>query len=160
AFRAQVDDAALALKTLDGLMWSDARFIAFRDEEGHLMPDPAVARQMEARFAEQLTKMDDDDEVKSVVAITHHQPFYEVVSRSGQMPWEYFCAFMGSEGLGKVIQACRKAKYAVYGHSHIPGRHDIDGLVAYGTPLGYPRERRGLTDAQLAETRVGWIDLE
>ncbi|MEO1336835.1 MAG: metallophosphoesterase [Myxococcota bacterium] len=160
AFREQFDDAALALKTLDGLMWSDARFIAFRDEGGHLMPDPAIARQMEDRFIEQLTQMDANDEVDSVVAVTHHQPFYEVVSRTGQMPWEYFCAFMGSKGLGEAIRNCRKAKYAVYGHSHIPGRLDMDGLVTYGTPLGYPRERRGLTDEQLTETRIGWIELD
>lgn len=159
AFREQVDDAALAQKTLDGLMWSDARFIAFRDEEGHLMPDPAVARRMEAQLAEHLRALDDDDQVVQVIAVTHHQPFYEVVTRTGQMPWEYFCAFMGSVGLGEAIRCSHKVTTAVYGHTHVVGRYDLDGLVAYGTPLGYPRERRGLPDSQLASTRIGWIEI-
>ncbi len=159
-FRAQVDDMALALKTFDGLMWSDARFIAFRDAEGNLMPDPLVARQMEAELEQHLSKMDADDHIHNVVAVTHHQPFYEVVSRTGTMPWEYFCAFMGSAGLGKAIRSSPKVKIAVYGHTHVLGRHELDGLVVYGTPLGYPRERRGLSDDALADTRVGWIDVE
>ena len=159
SFRAQIDDMALATKTLDGLMWSDARFIAFRDEDGNLMPDPAVARRMEAQLAEHLQRMDGDDGIDEVVAVTHHQPFYEVVSRTGQLPWEYFCAFMGSAGLGETIRRSPKVRTVVYGHTHVVGRHELDGLLAYGTPLGYPRERRGLPADQLADTRIGWIDI-
>lgn len=159
AFREQVDDTALALKTLNGLMWSDARFIAFRDEEGHLMPDPAVAREMESELGAHLDRMDADDSIQQIVAVTHHQPFYEVVSRSGQLPWEYFCAFMGSAALGERIRRSPKVKTVVYGHTHVVGRYELDGLLAYGTPLGYPRERRGMPEDQLAETRIGWIDI-
>ena len=158
-FRAQVDDKALALKTLDGLMWSDARFIAFRDEAGNLMPDPAVARRMEAQLGAHLALMEADPAVKEVIAVTHHQPFYEVVTRTGQMPWEYFCAFMGSSGLGTTIRSSSKVSTAVYGHTHMVGRYDLDGLLAYGTPLGYPRERRGLPPDELATSRIGWIDV-
>ena len=159
SFRAQIADSALAQKTLDGLMWSDARFIAFRDEQGHLMPDPEVARRMEAQLGEHLRRMDADEQVAEIVAVTHHQPFYEVVTRTGQMPWEYFCAFMGSRGLGETIRQSSKVRTAVYGHTHVVGRYELDGLLAYGTPLGYPRERRGLPQGQLAETRIGWIDV-
>lgn len=158
SFRDQVDDRALALKTLDGLMWSDARFIAFRDESGHLMPDEAVARRMEAELEAHLSQVDADSRVREVVAVTHHQPFYEVVTRTGQLPWEYFCAFMGSAGLGAAIRKSPKVRTAVYGHTHVVGRYELGDLVAYGTPLGYPRERRGLSPDQVAETRVGWID--
>ena len=39
------------------------------------------------------------------------------------------------------------------------GSHEVSGLRVYGTPMGYPRERKGLDDKALVETRIGWIEL-
>ena len=114
---------------------------------------------MEQELGAHLAALDADDAIEEIVAVTHHQPFYDVVTRTGQMPWEYFCAFMGSSGLGQTIRGSRKVKTAVYGHTHVVGRYELDGLVVYGTPLGYPRERRGLPEDELASTRIGWIDV-
>ena len=158
--RAQVPAEALAAKHFGGMMWSDARFVAFRDATGALMPDAAVARRMEAELARQLADLEADPEVDEILAVTHHLPFAEVARRTGSLPWEFFNAFMGSTALGEVIRGAEKVHTAVYGHTHVVGRFDLGGLVAYGTPLGYPRERVGVDEAGLVRSRVGWVTLE
>lgn len=157
--RESVPEEALAAKHLNGVMWSDARFIAFRDASGGLMRDPDVARRMEDELRAQLAKVDADPAVKRVVIATHHQPFYDVVQRTGSLPWEFFNAFMGSTGLGEVIKSSPKVITAVYGHTHIVGEHSVGGLRVYGAPLGYPRERKGLEADEVVRTRIGWIRL-
>jgi hypothetical protein len=82
-----------------------------------------------------------------------------VVHRTGTLPWEFFTAFMGSVGLGEVIKRGRKVRAAIYGHSHVVGDIQIDGLRVFGTALGYPRERRGVSEEEMIATRVGWIEL-
>lgn len=47
----------------------------------------------------------------------------------------------------------------IYGHTHTVGEHRVGPLRVYGTPLGYPRERRGLGEDEVARTRIGWIEL-
>jgi 3',5'-cyclic AMP phosphodiesterase CpdA len=159
AIRAQVPDEALAAKHLGGVMWSDVRFVSFRDATGALMDDAAVARRMEAELAAHLAALDADPEVEAVLAVTHHLPFDAVVQRSGTLPWEFFNAFMGSRGLGEVIRGARKVRAAVYGHTHVVGRFEVEGLLAYGTPLGYPRERVGLDVDAVVASRIGWVTL-
>lgn len=156
---ATVDAAALESKTMDGAMWSDARFVAFRDAAGGLMPDPAVSARMIEDMRGQLATAAAASGVERIVAVTHHLPFDEVVLRTGSLPWEFFNAFMGATGMGQAILAEPKVETVVYGHTHITGDTTIDGRRVYGTPLGYPRERPGLSMAQVIETRIGWIEL-
>ncbi|MBK6683536.1 MAG: metallophosphoesterase [Deltaproteobacteria bacterium] len=159
SLRASVDPSVLESKQYGGLQWSDARFIAFRDRAGALMSDEGVARVMEEELRAQLAEADQRPEVQQIVAVTHHQPFYEVVTRTGTLPWEYFNAFMGSVGLGEVIRSSDKVRWAIYGHTHQVGRYQLGPITAYGTPLGYPRERRGLDAEALLKSRIGWIEL-
>jgi predicted phosphohydrolase len=155
--RATVAEETLAAKQFGGVMWKDALCIAFRDGQGELMRDADVARRMESELKAQLDLVADREDVKEVVVATHHQPFYEVVQRTGTLPWEYFNAFMGSTGLGEVIKGAPKVKTAVYGHTHFVGEHAVGSIRVYGTPLGYPRERRGLSEEDIVRTRIGWI---
>lgn len=157
--RTTVPEGTLEKKQLDGLMWSDARFIAFRDPARRLMSDAEVARIMEAELAGQLAELEARGDVEHVVVATHHQPFYEVVSRTGKLHWEFFNAFMGSVGLGEVIRRSSKVKAAIYGHTHVIGSHAVGSLRVFGTPLGYPRERKGLSAEELVASRIGWIEL-
>jgi len=156
--REQLGQAALETKKLGAIGWSDANYVSFRDASGALMPDPEVARIMASELEAQLAQVESDPAVRSVVAATHHQPFREVVRRSGTLPWEFFTAFMGSEGLGRAIARTPKVKNVVFGHSHIVAEHQIEGRRVYGTALGYPRERRGLDLDRVVATRIGFID--
>lgn len=157
--RAELGDAALAEKKLGPMSWLDGVMTAFRGPDRALVDDATVARQMEAELSAQLAEVEARAEIEHVVVATHHQPFREVVFRTGTLPWEYFCAFMGSVGLGDVIRSGRKVRAAVYGHSHIVGDQMIGGLRVFGTALGYPRERGDMDDAALLATRIGWIEL-
>ncbi len=159
AIRNSIGEEALAGKQFGGVMWSDARFIAFRDPLGELMHDGEVARTMERELSTQLEAIDRDPAIDHTVVVTHHQPFDEVVAHTGTLPWEFFNAFMGSSGLGRVIQSASKAKVAIYGHTHLVGETNIDDLRVYGTPLGYPRERKGLSLEEVLRTRIGWIEI-
>lgn len=158
AYRAQVGLEALEAKRFGGVMWSDARYVAFRHPDGRLMTDPEVAAQMERDLRGQLDQLEADPTVDDIVAVTHHQPFSEVVRRTGTLPWEYFNAFMGSVGLGETMLASPKVRTVVYGHAHIVGEREVRGIRVYGTAFGYPRERRGLDDRGLIESRIGWIE--
>ena len=158
AYRTQVGLEALEAKQFGGVMWSDLRYVAFRHPDGRLMTDPEVAAQMEFDLSRQLEQLDADPTVEEIVVVTHHQPFSEIVHRTGTLPWEYFNAFMGSAGLGETIIGSAKVRTAVYGHTHLIGSFDVRGIRVFGTALGYPRERRGLDDEALARTRIGWIE--
>ncbi len=158
-FRDQIGPEALQSKSWEGAMWSDVRFIAFRDAQGALMSDPQVAQQMESELASQIDEADARSDVDHIVAVTHHLPFSQVVRRSHSMPWEFFNAFMGSNGLGAAIQRSSKVHTAVYGHTHFYGRETIDGVEVFGAPMGYPKERKNQTEAQVLQTRIGWIEL-
>lgn len=150
---------ALRSKRHGAFQWSDAALVAFRHADGARMDDAEVAASIEAELASALARLEADPSVRAVVACTHHQPYREVVYRTGTLPWEFLCAFMGSEGLGRAISAHGKVRVAVYGHSHIVGDTEIDGRRVYGTALGYPRERRGLSVEDVVRTRIGWIEL-
>ena len=39
------------------------------------------------------------------------------------------------------------------------GDRQIGPIRVYGTALGYPRERKDLTEDDVARTRIGWIEL-
>ena len=157
AYRAQVGLEALEAKQFGGAVWSDRRYVAFRHADGRLMTDPEVAARMELDLRAQLEQLEADPNVEEIVVVTHHQPFSEVVRRTGMLPWEYFNAFMGSAGLGETIASSGKVRTAVYGHTHIVGDFEVRGIRVYGTALGYPRERRGLDDRALVDSRIGWI---
>lgn len=157
--RSEVPAQTFATKRWGAFGWMDAEHTTWRDEAGAPMSDPDVARALERELAVQLEQLEADPAVRDVVVATHHQPFREVVYRTGSLPWEFFCAFMGSEGLGRTILGAPKVRVAVYGHSHVLGDRQIGPIRVYGTALGYPRERKDLTEDDVARTRIGWIEL-
>ena len=146
-------------KRWERFQWSDAHFVAFRSEGGEPMDDAAVLDVMLAQLEAQLEALERDNDIEQVFVATHHLPFEELVLRSGTLPWEFFNAFMGSPRLGEVIVRHRKVRSVVYGHTHRGRRVDIEGRTVMGTPLGYPRERPGLSREEVVATRIGWWDL-
>jgi len=160
--RAELGDA-LGRKQLDGFMWADSLRTAFRTADGAIMDDARVARIMERELAAQLDALEAREDVRCVVAVTHHLAFEEAVYRSRRMPWEFFNGFMGSRGMGEVIGARAKVAVAIYGHTHFTGdrRLEIGGrsVRVVGTALGYPRERFGASAEEVVATRIAWLEL-
>ncbi|MEO1232890.1 MAG: metallophosphoesterase [Myxococcota bacterium] len=157
--RARLDPVALSTGKVAGMQWMDERFAVFRDPEGVRMDPASVARVMEASLAAQLEGLEVDAEVEHVVVATHVLAFREALGAPRGFPWDAFDAFMGSEGLGEVIKKSKKVRAAIYGHTHRPGRFRVDSIEAYGTPLGYPRERKGVDPQVLPERAIGWFTL-
>ena len=114
---------------------------------------------MEDTLGDQLAQLELDSSVATVVCATHHQPYEQTVRRAGRLPWEFFNAFMGSARMGDVIDKHPKISHVIYGHTHTLGDRQIGKRRVFGTPLGYPRERKGLSERQVLQTRIGWIDL-
>jgi hypothetical protein len=66
--------------------------------------------------------------VDTVLAVTHHIPFAELLLRKADPEWAFGNAFMGSHRLGEVIAADRRVTHAFCGHSHV-GRTARIGAV-------------------------------
>lgn len=158
--RGRFSDDELAKKRYGRGVWNDVNHVRFVDADGATMTDPAVARVMEAELAAQLAALDADPAVDAVVAVTHHLPYSEVAFRTYGLPWEFFNAFMGSEGLGRVLDGSDKIHSVVYGHSHVHIEAELRGRRVYNRPLGYPRERRGIAPEAYASRYVGWIEVD
>jgi len=158
-FRSQIPELALREQTLDGMQWGDRTRTAFRDTDGRLMSNPEVARRMEDALHAQLSALERDPSVERVVCATHHQQYEQTVRRAGTLPWEFFNAFMGSSRMGELIDQHSKVEHVIYGHTHALGDHRVGVRRVFGTPLGYPRERKGISDEEVLRTRIGWIEL-
>ena len=159
--REQFGEEAIKAKTWDGAIWSDGHFVVFRDEHGELMGDEAVARVMERDLEAQLSDVDMDPEVETVVVATHVLAFRAALgSTASKMPWAYFNAFMGSTRLGDIVRSSKKVRAAVYGHTHRPGRFDVGDIQVVGRPLGYPKERKDEPEQLLIQNHVAWIDID
>lgn len=157
--RSSVDPVALESKQLGGAVWSDARFAVFRGLDGAPMSDEAVARRMESELAAQIEDVDANPDIEHVVVATHVLAFREALGPPKGLPWDFFDAFMGSTRLGDVVRSSKKVRAAIYGHTHRPGAFVIDGIQVHGTPLGYPRERRGIAPDTIPDRAIGWIEL-
>jgi predicted phosphodiesterase len=157
--RDQVSDSALRDQALDGMQWGDRMRTGFRHPDGCLMSDPEVARQMEDTLDAQLTQLEHDPRITRVVCATHHQQYEKTVRRTGKLPWEFFNAFMGSRRMGELIDKHSKIGHVIYGHTHTLGDCRLGSRRVFGTPLGYPRERKDLSEKEIRRTRIGWIEL-
>jgi len=95
-------------------VWNDGRFVRWPHT------DEAFTEQLADRLGEHLAAV--EPRVKSIVCVTHHLPFENMVKRHSSPNYAFSNAFMGSPLLGERMLACRKVKYAVCGHSHRKGR--------------------------------------
>lgn len=135
-----------AAGTFDGLVWQDRIHARFLDADGHPMDDPAVADM----FAEDLESQIDaalGAGARTIVAVTHHVAFPEMLPPATTPRAAYFRTFLGSARLGRAIAASGACVLALAGHIHDPRDLRIHGLRAVASPLGYPSDRSRVGDA-------------
>lgn len=122
-------DAQYAEKELMGAVWNDKRYAKWNDT------DPVVARRFEAALEMQIASIRDD--VSRIVVVTHHVPFRECIRYLGELPWDFFRAFMGSKGLGAQCLREPLVTHALFGHTHQALDMQIDSVRAISAPVGY-----------------------
>lgn len=144
----------------DKFTWSDLNYAHWKDSDGkRSKSDEEVAAEMEAALQGQLAALERQGIMKTVV-VTHHVPFREMIFYPNLLPFDFFSAYMGSEGLGSVIAASPAVSLVICGHSHIKSSVTINGLTAIKSPLGYYREWRNADQDQLIRDRLGCIEME
>ena len=122
-------DAQYAEKELMGAVWNDKRYAKWNDT------DPVVARRFEAALEMQIASIRDD--VSRIVVVTHHVPFRECIRYLGELPWDFFRAFMGSKGLGAQCLREPLVTHALFGHTHQALDMQVRSVQAISAPVGY-----------------------
>ena len=126
-------DAQYAEKELMGAVWNDKRYAKWSET------DCVVARRFEAELNAQIAAIRDD--VSRIIVVTHHVPFRECIRYRGELPWDFFRAFMGSKGLGTLCFEEQRVTHTLFGHTHQALDMKIRGIRAICAPIGYLHEK-------------------
>ena len=126
-------DAQYAEKTLMGAVWNDKRYAKWSGT------DSVVARRFEAELKAQIVAVRGD--VSRIVVVTHHVPFQECIHYRGELPWDYFRAFMGSKRLGALCLEEPRVTHVLFGHTHRALDMQIRNVQAICAPVGYLKEK-------------------
>ncbi|HOP80199.1 MAG TPA: metallophosphoesterase [Armatimonadota bacterium] len=133
AFDNKISMADYKQKRYRSRIWSDARFAKWG------MTDEDVTETLAAQLADDLDNLQDAD--VPIVAVIHHLPFEEAVIRTGQLIFDFFGAYMGSERFGEVIKVRANVQMVICGHTHTQRDVKIDSIRILVSPLGYEHER-------------------
>jgi len=140
--------------------WRDLQFARWMDADGRRpKSDEEVAGEMEASLKRQLASLHDQGIAKTVV-VTHHVPFREMILYPNCLPFDFFSAYMGSEGLGTVIASHPAVCQVICGHSHIKSSVVMDRFTAMKSPLGYYREWRTIDRDRLLQERLSCLEIQ
>ena len=118
-----------AKKQLMGTVWSDKRYARWADT------DQKVAHRFEAELDKQIAFL--RDRVQRIIVVTHHVPFRKCIHYRGELPWDYFRAFYGSEGLGMLCLQEPLVTHVLFGHVHYAVNQQVENVKAICAPIGY-----------------------
>ena len=118
-----------AKKQLMGTVWNDKRYARWSDT------DQKVAHRFEAELDKQIAFL--KDRVQRIIVVTHHVPFRKCIHYRGELPWDYFRAFYGSEGLGMLCLQEPLVTHVLFGHVHYAVNQQVENVKAICAPIGY-----------------------
>ncbi len=121
-----------AEKELMGAVWNDKRYAKWG------ATDLVVARRFEADLERQIASIRGG--VSQIIVVTHHVPFRECIRYRGELPWDFFRAFMGSERLGVQCLQEPLVTHALFGHIHHALDMQVHNVRAISAPVGYLQE--------------------
>ena len=121
-----------AKKQLMKSVWSDKHFAKWLDS------DQNVAHRFERELKLQIESI--KEKVPRIIVVTHHVPFRECIRYRGELPWDFFRAFMGSEGLGRICLQEPLVSHVLFGHAHYAVNQQIENVRAICAPIGYMHE--------------------
>jgi len=91
------------------------------------------------RLEAQLTEVESG--VRTIVAVTHHIPFAEMLTRKSDPGWTFGNAFMGSVGLGDTLRRHDKVRHAIFGHSHAHDARQLGPIAVLNVGCTYRMKR-------------------
>jgi Calcineurin-like phosphoesterase len=144
------------------LRWNDKARISWPADDGGELDDPAICAAQVALLERQLAAAG----AHPTVVVTHHLAFAELVTSTGEAPWDFLNGFMGSARLGDAIRRAPGVRVACAGHTHFRKHATIAGasgpIRLEVSPVGYPREykRAGVELAARVADRVTLINLD
>lgn len=145
-----IPDSVYERKTYNGSVWNDLNYAKWDAS------DKEMANFFESKLRQQIQTI--RDRADQIVVSTHHVPFRECVLYRGELSWDFFSAFMGSEGLGKVCQGEPTVKYVFFGHTHRVQQKEIEGIKAISSPIGYltdkPKDLRKFAYSRLKTIEI------
>ena len=118
--------------------WNDGRMVHWKLDD--IRFDALTCERLEA----QLQAV--EQQVRTVIAVTHHIPFAEMLVRRSDPSWAFGNAFMGSVGLGRTLLRHPKVSYAVFGHSHARERRRIQHVEAINVGCTYRMKRHDVIE--------------
>lgn len=127
-------------KGFRGRVWNDKYYARWQKDDEEVSEE--IARRLDADLSHF------DSSSLPVVCVTHHLPFAQLVTHTGDPAWDYFSAFMGSVSLGEAILQHENTKYVFFGHSHRAKEKRID-VLAISAPIGYEHEVHGTKEDHL-----------
>jgi hypothetical protein len=100
------------------------------------------------------------EQIKRIVAVTHHLPFRQMVRYMDDLKWDFFAAFMGSERLGEALREDARITDVICGHAHRKCAHRIDGIRVVSSPIGYNDEWQSKEFRKVASGSINIIEVE
>lgn len=113
--------------------WMDGEMIHWDTDDRRF--EQITRERLEAQLAEV------EPRVRTIVAITHHIPFAEMLKRKADPTWAFGNAFMGSVGLGETLRRHEKVRHVIFGHSHSRDARDIGPIRAVNVGCTYRMKR-------------------
>lgn len=121
-----------AEKLLMKSVWNDKLYAKWTDT------DENIAHRFEKELERQIESI--KDKLQRIIVVTHHVPFRDCIRYRGELPWDYFRAFMGSEGLGRICLQEPLVSHVLFGHGHYVVNQQIKNVRAICAPIGYMHE--------------------
>lgn len=122
-------------KRLDGrVIWNDKMFVRLG------MSDAEFNAYLLERLREDLAGL--PQEVRRVIAVTHHVGFAEMAShKPDNRTWNFCSAFLGSQALGELLCAEPRITHHFCGHTHTEQRVERESCVSINIGSTYRAKR-------------------
>ncbi|MFH0964994.1 MAG: metallophosphoesterase [Planctomycetota bacterium] len=146
--------ADYARKEYGGLAWQDRHFARWKPRASdpsadECLSDTEVADMLNDDLRKLLARVSRRRAVSRIVAVTHHLPFRQMVRYHNNPRWDYFCAFMGNEKMGCLIESFDKVTHVLAGHTHVRMDLRVGRLRCLTSPLGYLARKREPLDEEI-----------
>ena len=113
--------------------WMDGEWVKWPFTDQH------ATRLLADRFSQHLAWA--DQKADTIVAVTHHLPFSQLLRKTHRLTWRFANAFMGSYLFGQAMLAQPKCRLAICGHSHRHNELTIDHLHCVSVGSTYTHKR-------------------